>query len=111
MKQKHLRDQRGVAMLLELVLVAAVLVLAGLAVYQSSHRAAQSGTQTPSSAAVNSGAAPSSAVGLAATAAASSEQDSATDASLSASADSSATDVTQTNTDMTNLGDSSNASF
>ena len=98
-------------MLLELVLIAAVLTLAGLAIYQADHRASASGSQQPSTAAVNSGAAPSSSVGLAASAAAVSEQASATDDSLSAAANSSAAQVSQTNTDVTNLGDSSNASF
>ncbi|HUD11135.1 MAG TPA: hypothetical protein VMS08_01890 [Candidatus Saccharimonadia bacterium] len=104
MQQKYLRDQRGVAMLLELLLVAAVVTLAGLAVYQADHR-----PKTTASAAAQT--APSSPAGLAASAAAVSEQSSATDAAISADADSSASQINQTATDVTNLGDSSNASF
>jgi hypothetical protein len=104
MKPKYLHDQRGVAMLLELVLVAAVLTLVGLAIYQTDHR-------PKSVAASQTGATPSSATGLAASAAAISEQASATDVSLSAQADSSISDVTQTDTDAASLEGSSNASF
>jgi hypothetical protein len=104
MKHSYLRDQRGVAMLLELVLVAAVLTLAGLAIYQADHRS----ESTPVASAPS---APSSTTGLAASAADVSEQASATDASLSAAAESSAADVSQSDSDASNLGGSSNASF
>lgn len=91
-------------MLLELVLVAAVLVLAGLAIYQADHR-------PKSVAASQTGATPSTATGLAVSAAAVSEQAAATDISLSAAANNSANDVTQTDTDAANLEGSSNATF
>lgn len=104
MKTIYLRDQRGVAMVLELVLVAAVLVLAGLAIYQADHR-------PKSVASSQNGATPSSATGLAASATAVSEQAAATDASISATADSSANNITDTDTAAANLEGSSNASF
>jgi Tfp pilus assembly protein PilX len=104
MKQKHLRDQRGVAMVLELLLVVAVLTLAGLAVYQSSHRVKASTAST-------TGQTPSTSTGIAASAAALSVQAAATDAALSADADNTTATLNQTSTDASNLGASSNASF
>ena len=92
-------------MLFELLLVAVVLTLVGLAIYQTNHRA------KPGSMAAQTGATPSTATGLAASAAAVSEQAAATDVSLSAAADNSANNVTQTDTDASNLEGSSNASF
>ena len=102
MKQHYLRDQRGVAMLLELALVAVVLALAGLAVYQASHRAKTAATTTASPAA-------NSASNLASETAAASLQDSAADADLSATAESSTDELSATDTDVTNLGSSSDA--
>lgn len=89
-------------MLLELVLVAAVLALAGLAVYQASHRSKQAATAPVATPANN----PTS---LASEAAAASLQDSAADADLSATAESSADELSATDTDVTNLGSSSDA--
>jgi hypothetical protein len=90
-------------MLLELALVAVVLALAGLAVYQASHRpktAATAGVSTPAATGTTS---------LANEAAAASLQDSAADADLSATAESSTDELSATDTDVTNLGDSSDA--
>lgn len=103
MKQYYLRDQRGVAMFLELVLVAAVLALVGVAVYQANNR------NSPTASVVGKTAAPNSTEGLAASAAAVAVQDSAADASLSASADATAGEVTQADTDAANLGGSLDA--
>ena len=90
-------------MLLELVLVAAVSTLAGLAVYQANHRA-----KTAEQAAVVSPA-PSATETLANKAAAVSLQDSANDASVSATAEASVDEVSATDTDVSNLGSSSDA--
>jgi hypothetical protein len=107
MKLKHIRDQRGVAMIFELVLIAAVLVLAGLAVYQAAGR-----SKTASNASVEAPKpTPSSAAGLAASAAATTIQDSAADASLSATAEAATDEVSATDTDISNLGGSSADSF
>ena len=116
MKQKYLQDQRGVGLIVELVLVAAVLTLAGLAVFQADHKSKLASVASTSATASNMpvtsvGVTPSTPVGLAASAAAISEQDAATDASLSASADNSATQLTQTDNDVTSLQGSSNANF
>jgi hypothetical protein len=104
MQKHYLRDQRGVAMILELVLVAAVVTLASVAVFQADHRPKTvpiATTQTP----------PQSPAGLAASAAALSVQASATDASISADSDVSALQLDQNANDVANLGDASNASF
>ena len=101
MNQNYLRDQRGVAMVLELVLVAVVLGLVGVAVYQVNHRAT-----TPTASVSGKAPAVNSAEGLANSAAAITESSAADDASLSASAESSAGDVTDTDVDITNLGGS-----
>ena len=104
MKHNYLHDQRGVAMVLELVLVAAVLGLVGLAVYQSSHHS------SPTAAVSNTpAAAPGSAIGLANSAATITENESSSDAALSATADASASQVTDTDVDATNLGGSTSA--
>ncbi|HVQ44267.1 MAG TPA: hypothetical protein VMT30_04865 [Candidatus Saccharimonadia bacterium] len=97
----HLHDQRGVAMVLELVLVAAVLGLVGVALYQSSHRGgpAASVTSTPTPAA-------KAAVSVANAAAAISETESASDANLSATAEDSAGIAAEPDVDITNLGGS-----
>ena len=102
MKQNYLHDQRGVAMLLELVLVAAVLALAGVAVYQANHR------NSPT-ASVSGQPAPGSAVGLANSAATISENGSTADSVLSATAESSADQVTESDVDVSNLGGSTGA--
>jgi hypothetical protein len=104
MQAKPIRDQRGVAMIFELVLIAAVLLLVGLAVYQAAGRNKTAATTSKS-------AAPSTATGLAAAAADSSLQDSATDASLSATAESATDEVSATDSDVTNLGGSSANAF
>jgi hypothetical protein len=90
-------------MLLELVLVGAVLALVGMALYQSSQRGKTASTvQTP---------APATAESLAASAVKVGEQESSTDASLSADAEASADELSQTDSDVTNLGSASNANF
>ena len=98
----YINDQRGVAMLLELVLVAAVLALVGVAVYQTSHH-----SQTAS----NTSVAPAkqSAANSAANAA---EAAANNETNLSNSAEAAAdNEVNAANQDATNLGGSSNASF
>jgi hypothetical protein len=104
MQKQYLRDQRGVAMLLELVLVAAVVTLASVAVYQADHRPKTTPIATTQTS-------PQSPAGLAASAAALSVQASATDAAISADSDNSAAQLDQSASDVTNLGDASNASF
>ena len=103
MKQNYLHDQRGVAMLLELVLVAAVLGLVGVAVYQANHRSASP------TAAVTATPAAAGAAGLAAAAAATVVQDSAADVALSTEADATAGEVTDADNDVANLGGSLDA--
>jgi len=100
-----LADQRGVAMVFELVLVAAVLVLVGLAVYQTGHHAKTASVVTSPTPPPNSPQGIANAAGTAAL------QDSASDASLSASAESATDELSSSDQDVTNLGDSSNASF
>jgi cytoskeletal protein RodZ len=104
MQPKILRDQRGVAMIFELLLVAAVLLLVGFAVYQANHSktAATPPTTAPAS---------NTASDLAASAAATTIQDSATDASLSAAAESASDEVSATDSDVSNLGGSSANAF
>jgi hypothetical protein len=92
-------------MLLELVLVAAVLALAGLAVYQSNHRSTVSDTASQAAPA------PVTTESLANSAAAIGTADSASDAATSASADAMADQLTASENDVTNLGGSSNDSF
>ena len=104
MHQQYLHDQRGVAMLLELVLVAAVLGLVGLAVYQSNHKPNPTASVTTQPTIANK------AAGVADAAAAITETSAATDASLSASADASASQVTDSDVDVSNLGGSTSAS-
>jgi hypothetical protein len=86
-------------MLLELVLAAAVLSLAGLAGYQADNKAKTpvAATTKPSTAAATT---------LAETAAKAVEADSASDAVLSASAESSAGEVMATDDDINKLGGS-----
>jgi len=92
-------------MLLELVLVAAVLALAGLAVYQANHRASvASQTAKPATA-------PNSTEGLANTAATIATEGSTSDTATSAGADAMADQASAAESDVNNLGDSANASF
>lgn len=102
MKRNYLQDQRGVAMVVELLLVAVVLSFVGLAVYQSSKH------QTASKAPAQS--ADTSAVGLAASAAAIGQSEQTSDANVSASADATADQLKDTDVDMSNLGGSTSAS-
>jgi hypothetical protein len=102
-KQNKFSDQRGVAMIFELVLIAAVITLAGLAVYQNSQRSKVVSDKTSQ--------APTTAFGIAASAAATAEQESVSDLSLTAEADASADELTATDEDVTSLGDTANASF
>lgn len=92
-------------MLLELVLVAAVLALAGLAVYQANHRASVASQTT------NPPTAPNSTVGLANSAAAIATEGSTSDTAASAGADAMADQASAAESDVNNLGDSANASF
>lgn len=101
--KSQLRDQRGVAMLFELVLVAAVLGLVGFAVYQSSQPHKTAATPTTK--------APASAANLAASAAAVAEADVAADAAMAAEADAAAAELSDADTDAASLGDTANASF
>jgi cytoskeletal protein RodZ len=102
MKLNTLRDQRGVAMLLELVLVAAVLTLVGVALYQSNH-------QTHNTAADVSNKPTVATATATAEAAAKQLQDNTTaEAGLSAAPESAASDFQATGADVTNLGDSFN---
>ena len=91
-------------MLLELVLFAAVLALAGLAVYQANHRASVASQATKS-------VAPNSTEGLANQAAAIATQGSANDTATSAGADAMADEANSAESDVSNLGDSGNGSF
>ena len=91
-------------MVLELVLVAVVLALVGLALYQTvQHHGPTASVQSPATPA------PSSALGIAGAAAAVSEQDSSADSSLSADASTSANELTAADTDVANLGGSFDA--
>ncbi len=104
MSQSYLRDQRGVAMLLELILVAAVLVIVGVALYQSNQAGKQAASvNLPKVApAVLSADAAIQAV----------QADSDNEATLSAATEASADDVTAADDDVTNLsGSFSNANF
>lgn len=92
-------------MLLELVLVAAVLALAGLAVYQANHRASVASHATKASPA------PSSTEGLANSAAAIATEGSSADTATSAGADAMADEANSAESDVSNLGDNANASF
>jgi hypothetical protein len=106
MTPKYLRDQRGVAMLLELLLVAVVLTLAGVAVYQANHH-----SNSPTAATTSQSPAPNSPAGIAAAASDTVLQESSSDATLSAAAESSTDELAQTDADVTSLGGTSNGSF
>lgn len=108
MKEKVVPDERGVAMILELLLVAVVLVLAGLAIYQSDHRPA---ANTAAPVAVTPSPAPSTASGEADAIAQQAEQDAATQATTSASTQTAASQVSGSDSDVSSLGGTSNASF
>jgi hypothetical protein len=98
----QLRDERGIAMLLELVLIAGVLGLVGLALYQSNNHTKDS------AALVNKNAVPA-AVTQADAAAKTIEADATTDDGLSAEAETAAADdFAGVDDDVTNLGDSFN---
>ncbi len=105
MKQNYIHNQRGIAMLFELILVAAVLALVGMAFYQSNHHSANTASVVTSKTAP----APNSAAGVAAATAASVIQDTAADTDLSSSADTTASEVTNTDADAANLGDTLDA--
>jgi hypothetical protein len=91
-------------MLFELVLVAAVLALVGLAVYQAGHRGNVASTPGRQ--------APATADGLAASAAASATEEANADAALSATAESTTADeLSATDTDVSNLGGTSANAF
>jgi hypothetical protein len=91
-------------MLLELVLVGAVLALVGMALYQSSQRTKTAATEATTPV-------PATTEGLATSAVKVVEQESSTDTALSADAEASADELSQSDSDVTNLGSASNASF
>jgi hypothetical protein len=101
MKRNILRDERGMAMVVELVLVAVVLSLVGVAVYQSSQHNAPTASQSAAPAA--------NASALADSAASISQSEAAADASIAASAESSADQIKEADVDVTNLGGSTGA--
>lgn len=102
MSKNYIRDERGVAMLLELVLVAGVLALVGVAVYQATHH------NTPT-ASVETKKATNAKVDIANAAAAIGDQEANADASISANADAAASQLNEAEVDVTNLGGSSSA--
>jgi hypothetical protein len=100
-------------MIFELMLVVCVLALAGLAVYQSSHRPVSAGTHGPSNVATASTPTPepNTAAGVADNIATQAEQDAAAQATASAATETSAGEVSQSDSDVSNLGGTSNVSF
>lgn len=97
--QKILRDERGAAVVLELVVVGLVLTLIGVAVYQS-HNTTKQASVAPK--------APST---LAAeTTATQAQLDATNEAALSAEADSATTEADAADSDVSNLGGSFDAS-
>jgi hypothetical protein len=103
MNTSHLRDQRGVAMVLELILVAAVLALVGFTIYQSANR---------KTAANQTGKTIQSTENLATSAAQVADQASAADTDIANTAESAAAgELSDTDADITSLGDTANASF
>jgi Tfp pilus assembly protein PilX len=104
MKITHLRDQRGVAMVLELVLVAVVVSLVGVAVYQANNNAAKHSANPPASQTAK-------AEDLAATAAATTQKESNVDLSLSAETETSADELSAVDNDIADLGGASDAAF
>jgi Tfp pilus assembly protein PilX len=101
MNARTLRDERGVAMLLELVLVALVLSLVGVALYQSNHQKPKDAATTVQSQLTTPEATAEAAASLV-------ERDSADDASLSAAVDSSADELSAADADAANLEGSFN---
>lgn len=91
-------------MVLEVVLVAAVLGLVGLAVYQANQHAKTAATQSQTTT-------PQTAVGLAASAAVIAEEASAADTALAADAESATSELADADADMNNLGSTANESF
>lgn len=100
MRTKFLRDERGVAMLLELVLVAAVLSLVGLALYQSNHRNEKAAQPVP--ARLTAAQAAESVVKAV-------EQSANDEIAAAAAAEASADELTAVSDDVVNLGGSTNA--
>jgi hypothetical protein len=101
MKAWILRDERGVAMLLELVLLALVLTLVGVALYQSNH-------QRPKDAATTIQSQLTTPEKVADAAAAAVERDSVSDAALSDEMDASADELMAADADAMNLEGSFN---
>jgi Tfp pilus assembly protein PilX len=100
---QHIRDQRGIGMVFELVLVALVLGMVGLAIYQASQNSQRASQNQTAPAASNS------AAGLAESAATIVEADSSTDATTSASADNLTAEVIAADNDISSLEGSSDA--
>jgi hypothetical protein len=101
MKRQLLRDERGVAMLLELVLVALVLTLVGVALYQSNHQTPKDASKTVQTQITTPEAAADAAASLV-------QRDATDEAALSTAVDSSADELTAADADVTNLGASFN---
>ena len=96
--KSYLRDNRGVGMILEIVLAAAVLSLVGLAFYQSKHS-----STTAKAASVTQ---PQAAATAADDATAAVTSDATSDDSLGATDESSADEAASLDTDADNLGGS-----
>jgi len=100
MLKSHLRDERGVGMLIELVLVAAVLGLVGVALYEANHHS----TKT-ASVEVQKSATKATVADTAAEAAATAVTDDATsDITISNESDNSSDIYAAVDTDAANLG-------
>lgn len=111
MKSVLNQDERGVAMVLELILVAFVLGLAGLAIYQSVHRPVST---TPSPVAASNpspSTVPNTTAGVAAAIAQQADADASGQAIDSAASQTAADQVSQSDSDVTNLGGTSNVSY
>ncbi len=99
---KFINNQRGAALLMELVLAAAVLSLIGLAVYQSRHAASQqAAVQAPKTA--------NTSVGVAQTTVDAAVLDATAESSISSEAESAADQAAAADSDVSNLGASFNA--
>lgn len=106
------QDERGVAMVLELILVAFVLGLAGLAIYQSAHRTASTPSPSPVAAAnPTPSTVPNTTSGVAASIAQQADTDATSEATDAAASQTAADQVGQSDTDVTNLGGTSNVSY
>jgi Tfp pilus assembly protein PilX len=99
MKRNYLHDQRGLAMVVELLLVAVVLSFVGMAVYQSTKHSAPAAAKTDTKTA-------DAKVGLAASAAAIGESEQASDDKVNATSDTSADQINDSDVDISNLGGS-----